>query len=158
MKKIAAAAAAGHWTRATEGAKRKRHTAQPAMARSHGPVKEGIISAAIYLVLATPVALGLALYRSGGWTSLYEYIGIPETLGRISGQFTLLAILLSVLAYLRRRSNIHKFVLLDWRWWMFFAVLLVHPAKPIVNWLGVALVYQYRESRRRAAQTSIGPR
>lgn len=158
MKNIATVAAPENWTRAPEGPKRKRRSVRPAMARSPSPVWEGIISTAIYLAIATPVALGLALYRLGRWTSLYEYIGIPETLGRISAQLTILAILLSVLAYLRRRSNIHKFVLLDWRWWMFFAVLLVHPAKPIINWLGVALVYQYRESRRRAAQTSIGPR
>jgi hypothetical protein len=158
MKKIAATAAPANWTGATEEPKRKRRTAQPAMARFPGPLKEGIISAAIYLVIATPVALGLTLYRLGGWVPFREYIGIPETLGRISAQFTLLAILLSVLAYLRRRSSTQKFVLLDWRWWMFALVLLFHPTKPIVSWLGVGLVYQYRESRRRAVQISVVPR
>lgn len=158
MKKITAGAALRNWTPAVETPKRKRRTAQPPMARSPGPVRDGIISAAIYLAFATPVALGLTLYRLGSWTAFYEFIGIPETLGRISAQFTLLAILLSILAYLRRRSSTPKFVLLDWRWWMFALVLVFHPAKPIVSWLGVALVYQYRESRRRAGQTSISSR
>ncbi len=128
------------------------------MARSPGPVKEGMISAAIYLALATPVALGLALYRLGSWTPFYEYIGIPETLGRISAEFTLLAILLSALAYLRRRSSSFKFVLLDWRWWMLALVFILHPSKPFINWVGVGLIYQYRESRRRTTHASIGPR
>jgi hypothetical protein len=158
MKKMATAAEVGNRTRAAEGPKPVRRIAQPTMARSPGPVKEGIISTAIYLALATPIALGLALYRLGGWRPFYEYIGIPETLGRISAHFTLLAISLSALAYLRRRNGTHKFILLDWRWWMFLPVLLVHPAKPVVSWLGVALIYQYRESRRRATQTSTGPR
>ena len=134
MKKIATAAAPGNWTRAAEGPKRKRRNAQPTMARTLGSVREGIISAAIYVAVATPVALGLTLYRLGGWTPFYEFIGIPETLGRISAQFTLLAVLLSILAYLRRRSGTQRFVLLDWRWWMFGLVLLFHPARPIVSW------------------------
>ena len=83
MKKIATVAAPGNWTRAAEGPKRKRRNAQPTMARTLGSVREGIISAAIYVAVATPVALGLTLYRLGGWTPFYEYIGIPETLGRI---------------------------------------------------------------------------
>ena len=128
------------------------------MARALGSVKEGIISAAIYVAVATPVALGLTLYRSGSWALFYQYVGIPETLGRVSAQFTLLAILLSVLAYLRGRSSTQKFVLLDWRWWMFALVLWFHPTKPIVSWLFVGLIYQYRESRRRAAQTPVSPR
>ena len=81
MKKIAATAAPANWTRAAKGAKRTRGTAQSAVACSLAAVKEGIISAAIYLAVVTPVALGLTLYRLGGWTAFYKYIGIPETLG-----------------------------------------------------------------------------
>jgi hypothetical protein len=128
------------------------------MARTLGSVREGIISAAIYVAVATPVALGLTLYRLGGWTPFYEYIGIPETLGRISAQFTLLAVLLSILAYLRRRSGTQRFVLLDWRWWMFGLVLLFHPARPIVSWMFAGLIYQYRERRRGTTDASIGRR
>jgi hypothetical protein len=156
--KMVTEAVPGVQTRAAEKMKRSRRNAQPAMARSLGSVKEGIISAAIYLALATPVALGLTLYRLGGWTTFYEYIGVPETLGRISAQFTLLAISLSILAYLRRRSSTQSFVLLDWRWWMFALALWFHPTKPIVSWLGVGLIYQYRENRRGTAQTSVNPR
>ena len=128
------------------------------MARPLGSVTEGIISAAIYVAIATPVALGLTLYGLGSWALFHEYVGIPETLGRISAQFTLLAILLSLLAYLRGRTSTQRFVLLDWKWWLFALVLWFHPTKPIVSWLGVGLIYQYRESRRRAAQTSVNPR
>ena len=156
--KMATEAAPGVRTRAAERQKRTRRTAQPVMARSLGAVKEGIISAAIYVALATPVALGLTLYRLGSWALFYKNVGIPETLGRISAQFTVLAILLSVLAYLRGSSSTHSFVLLDWRWWVFALVLWFHPTKPIVSWLGVGLIYQYRESRRRAAQKSENQR
>jgi hypothetical protein len=156
--KMITAAAPGVRTRASEEPRRTRRTAQPAVARFPVPIREGIISAAIYLAVATPVALGLTLHRLGNWALFYDYVGIPETLGRISAQFTLLAILLSVLAYLRRRSGIQRFVLLDWKWWIFAFVLWFHPTRPIVSWLCVVLIYQYRESRRRAAQTSVNPR
>jgi hypothetical protein len=110
-------------------------------------LKDALISAASYVVLASMLQFGLAAYRIGGLRLLYDNVAIPETLGIISAQFTLLAICLYVLAYLRKRSNVHKFILLDWRWWMFALVFLVHPVKPFINWLGSGLIYQYRESR-----------
>jgi hypothetical protein len=156
--KISTAAAPGKWTRTAERLKRTPRTVQSAMARSPGPVTEGIISAAIYVAVATPVALALTLYRLGGWAPFREYIGIPETLGRISAQFTLLAVLLSIVVCLRRRSGTQRFVLLDWRWWMIALALWFHPTKPIVSWLCAGLIYQYRESRRHTSKASIGPR
>jgi hypothetical protein len=150
-------AAPANWTRAAEEPKRRPRTAQPVVTRSPGPVKEAIISTVIYLVIATPIALGLTLYRLGGWTAFYAYIGIPETLGLISAQFMLLAISLSALAYLRPRKSF-KFVLLDWKWWIFAVAFIFHPSKSFIPWLGVSLIYQYRESRRRSAQTVVNPR
>ena len=136
------------------GLNRATHYPQSLIARALGSVKEAFISAGIYVAFATPIDLGFALFRMGGSRQLYENIGIPETLGRISEQLTLLVISLSIVAYQRRRSGTHKFILLDWRCWVIALVLIVLPTKPIVNWLGTGLIYQYRESRKCAVQTS----
>jgi hypothetical protein len=117
--------------------------------------REGLVSAGIFVLLATPANLALTAYRVGGWGALYERLGVPETLGRVSGQFTVFAILLSVLLYLRKRVGTTGFIFWDWKWWAIAIGLCLFPAKPIVNWLGVSLIYQYRERRRRANQASI---
>ncbi len=79
---------------------------------------DGLVSAGIYVLVAIPVDLAFTAYRIGGWTSLSRQLGLPETLGRISAQFTLLVILVSVLAFLRQRAGTVRFVLLDWKWWV----------------------------------------
>ena len=118
-------------------------------------VIDGLISAGIYVLVAIPVDLAFTAYRIGGWTSLFRQLGLPETLGRISAQFTLLVILISVLAFLRQRAGTDRFILLDWKWWVIALALCFLPAKPIVNWLGSSLIYQYRERRRRFTRRLI---
>jgi len=118
-------------------------------------VIDGLVSAGIYVLVAIPVDLALTAYRIGGWTSLFRQLGLPETLGRISAQFTLLAILVSVLAFLRQRAGTARFILLDWKWWVIALVMCALPSRPIVNWIGASLIYQYRERRRRVSQHPI---
>lgn len=127
---------------------------RPLALHDSNAVKEGLISTGIFVLLATPANLALAAYRVGGWATLYEHIGVPETLGRVSGQFTVFAILLSVLLYLRKRVGTTGFIFWDWKWWAIAIGLCLFPAKPIVNWLGVSLICQYREHRRRTNQAS----
>jgi hypothetical protein len=117
-------------------------------------VIDDLVSAGIYVLIAAPVDLAITAYRIGGWTSLSRQLGVPETLGRISVQFTLLVILVSILAYLRQRSGTTRFILLDWKWWIFAIGLCAFPARPVLNWFGACLIYQYREHRRRATEAS----
>lgn len=116
---------------------------------------DGLVSAGIYVLVAIPVDLAFTAYRVGGWTSLFRQLGLPETLGRISAQFTLLVILVSVLAFLRQRAGTACFVLLDWKWWVIVLVLCVLPSRPVVNWIGASLICEYRERRRRVTQHPI---
>jgi hypothetical protein len=120
-------------------------------------VIDGLVSAGIYVLVAIPIDLAFTAYRIGGWTSLFRQLGLPETLGRISAQFTLLVILVSVLSFLRQRAGTVRFILLDWKWWVIALVLCVLPSRPIVNWVGASLIYQYRQRRRRIAQDPIAP-
>jgi hypothetical protein len=115
--------------------------------RVSNPVKEAVACAGIYVLLGTLASFAWAMYRLGGWGPFFEVVGIPETLGRVSAQFTVLAILLSVLAYLRQRAGTTGFILLDWKWWIFAIGLCAFPARAIVNWLGVSLIYQIYQRR-----------
>jgi small-conductance mechanosensitive channel len=120
-------------------------------------VIDGLVSVGIYVLFAIPVDLAFTAYRIGGWTSLSRQLGLPETLGLISAQFTLLVILVSVLAFLRSRVGTVRFVLLDWKWWVIALVVCALPTKPILNWVGASLIYQYRQRRRRMAQDPTAP-
>jgi hypothetical protein len=130
---------------------------KPTLTSASNSVIDGLVSAGIYVLFAIPVDLAFTAYRIGGWTSLSRQIGLPETLGRISAQFSLLVILVSVLAFLRNRVGTVRFVLLDWKWWVIALVVCALPTKPIVNWVGASLIYQYRQRRRRMAQDPIAP-
>ena len=130
-------------------------SSQPSLRSASNAVIDGLVSAGIYVLIALPVDLAFTAYRIGGWTSLFRQLGVPETLGRVSAQFTLLVILVSVLAFLRQRLGTVRFILLDWKWWVVALALCFLPARPIVNWLGASMIYQFRERRRRATQHSI---
>ena len=137
-------------------ARRVKTAPRQAALRASNTVKEGVVCAGIYVLLASLASFAWAAHQLGGWRSFVEIVGIPETLGRISAQFTVLAILLSLLAYLRQRSGTTGFILLDWKWWMFTIGLCAFPARPIVNWLGASLIYQiyqYREHGRRTPKS-----
>ena len=128
---------------------------EPAMRSASNALIDGLVSAGIYVLVAIPVDLAFTAYRIGGWASLFRQLGLPETLGRISAQFTLLVILVSVLAFLRQRAGTVRFILLDWKWWAIALALCFLPAKPIVNWLGSSLIHQYRKRRRRFSRRLI---
>jgi hypothetical protein len=134
-------------------ARRVKNAPRPAVLRASNPVKEGCVCAGIYVLLGTLTSFAWAVYQLGGWRPFLEIVGIPETLGRVSAQFTVLAILLSIFGYLRQRSGTTGFILLDWKWWIFAISLCAFPARPIVNWLGASLIcqiYKYREYAKRA--------
>jgi hypothetical protein len=131
-------------------ARRVKSDSRPSALRASNPIKEGVVCAGIYVLLGTLASFAWAAHQLGGWRSFFQIVGIPETLGRVSAQFTVLAILLSIFAYLRHRSGTTGFILLDWKWWIFAIGLCAFPARPIVNWLGASLIYQYREYGRRA--------
>jgi hypothetical protein len=133
-------------------ARRAKSASRPTALRASNPVKEGVVCAGIYVVLGTLVSFTWAAHQLGGWMSFFEIVGIPETLGRVSAQFTVLAILLSLLSYLRQRGGTIGIILRDWKWWIFTIILCAFPARPVVNWLGASLIYQtyqYRDHRRR---------
>jgi hypothetical protein len=135
--------------------RRAKTSHEPSSRSASNAVADGLVSAGIYVLVAIPVDLAFTVYRIGGWTSFFRQVGLPETLGRISAQFTLLVILISVLAFLRQRAGTDRFILLDWKWWVIALALCFLPAKPIVNWLGSSLIYQYRERRRRFTRRLI---
>ena len=147
----------GSGIRLAADAKRVKTSSQPSLRFAFKPVIDGLVSAGIYVLFAIPVDLAFTAYRIGGWTSLFRQLGLPETLGRISAQFTLLVILVSVMAFLRQRAGTARFILLDWKWWVIALVVCALPTKPIVNWVGASLIYQYRQRRRRMAQDPIAP-
>lgn len=130
-------------------------SSQRSLRAALNPVMGGIASAGIYVLIAVPVDLAFTAYRIGGWTSLMSQIGVPETLGKISAQFTLLVIMVSVLAFLRKYAGTVHSVFLDWKWWTIALVMFVLPSRPIVNWVGASLIYQYRERRQRVARHPI---
>src|ERR1700675_2043742 len=108
----------GSGIRLAADAKRVKTSSQPSLRFAFKPVIDGLVSAGIYVLVAIPVDLAFTAYRIGGWTSLFRQLGLPETLGRISAQFTLLVILVSVMAFLRQRAGTARFILLDWKWWV----------------------------------------
>ncbi len=148
----------GSEIRVATGSRRAKASYEPALRSASNAVIDGLVSAGIYVLVAIPVDLAFTAYRIGGWTSLFRQLGLPETLGRISAQFTLLVILVSVLAFLRQRAGTARFILLDWKWWVIALALYFLPARPIVNWIGASLIYQYRERRRRVTQHPIASR
>jgi hypothetical protein len=132
--------------------RRVKNAPRPAVLRASNPIKEGVACAGIYVILGSLASFAWAAHQLGGWRSFFEIVGIPETLGRLSAQFTVLAFLLSLFAYLRQRGGTIGFILLDWKWWIFTIGLCAFPARPVVNWLGASLIYQiyqYREYGRR---------
>jgi len=132
---------------------RVKNVFRPSARRVPNPLKEALICAGIFVLLGTLFEFALARYQMGSWSSLFEIVGVPETLGRVSAQFTVLAILLSIFASLRKRAGTTRLILLDWKWWIFAIGLCAFPARLIMNWLGVSLIYQiylYREHGRRA--------
>jgi hypothetical protein len=138
--------------------RRAKTSYEPSLRSASNALIDGLVSAGIYVLVAIPVDLAFTAYRIGGWTSLFRQLGLPETLGRISAQFTLLVILVSVLAFLRQRAGTARFILLDWKWWVIALALYFLPARPIVNWIGASLIYQSRERRRRVTQRAIASR
>jgi len=60
------------------------------------------------------------------------------------GQFTVLGIALSAVAFYRGRKNVTYFILLDWRWWLVCGLFSILPNKAVLPWLWVGLIYQSR--------------
>src|ERR1700688_746542 len=92
--------------------RRVKPPSHPSLRSASNAVIDGLVSAGIYVLVAIPVDLAFTAYRIRGWTSLFRQLGLPETLGRISAQFTLLVIMVSIFAFLRQRAGTVRFILL----------------------------------------------
>ncbi len=110
-------------------------------------VREALTACAIWALITLLWVFDPASLQSG-------YIIDIVTLLAIAGRFTFFAILLTLFAWMRNRANITSLFLEDWRFWAFALALVMLPAgKPLLGWLWVCVIYQYRLDKRRQRQT-----
>jgi|SRR6266481_4208404 len=117
---------------------------QPSGVFKLSSVAEGFLCSGIWAALSTVLAIGFAL-----WTYRAHLEGVLEVdwasfVGRTVGQFLLMAVLLSVVVFFRRRKNVRSFILLDWRWWLVCLLHSLNPQKPVMAWLWIGFIYQAR--------------
>jgi len=65
-------------------------------------------------------------------------------IGATIGQFLLTALVLSSVAFYRRRNNVTRFILLDWRWWLACLIIGGIKKENMLPWLWVGLIYHVR--------------
>jgi hypothetical protein len=109
-----------------------------------GSVKEGFICAGIWAVLAALLIAGAALWVEHAHPEQGTSVDWARFTGGMVGQFLVMAVLLSSVVYFRRRRNVTRFVLLDWRWWLACLIIGALKKENILPWLWVGLIYQVR--------------
>jgi hypothetical protein len=123
------------------------NTVQPSGGPSKGSsVKEGSICAGIWAVLAACVVVGPRLWvehahPERGTLTAEDWAHFT---GSMLGQSLLLAIVLSSVVFYRRRNNVTRFILLDWRWWLACLIIGAIQKENTLSWLWVGLIYQVR--------------
>lgn len=106
-------------------------------------IKEGFLCAAIWAVLAASAAILPRLWAEHAHPEqgTYEW---SVFIAVMVGQFLVMAVVLSTVVYFRRRKNVTRFILLDWRWWLACATIGWIQNKNMLPWLWVGLIYQVR--------------
>jgi hypothetical protein len=112
-------------------------------------IKEGFICAGIYAVMAVVMSSGFRNWGEHPKIQVTEVMPAEHSghfIGYAVGQIILMGLVLSYIIFCRRRKNVTHFILLDWRWLVVCLVLYLLPWKPIMPWLWVGLIYQWRLS------------
>jgi len=107
-------------------------------------IKEGSICAGIWAVLAALLIVGPRLW----FEHVHPEQGTADDWARFTGamigEFLVMAVVLSSVVYFRRRKNVTRFILLDWRWWLACVIIGAIQKQNILPWLWVGLIYQVR--------------
>jgi hypothetical protein len=109
-------------------------------------IKEGSICAGIWAVLAAVLVAGPRLWvehahPERGTLGAEDWAHFT---GATIGQFLLMAIVMSSVVFYRRRKNVTRFILLDWRWWLACLIIGALKKENMLPWLWVGLIYQVR--------------
>jgi hypothetical protein len=109
-------------------------------------IKEGFICAVIWAMLAASAVVGPRLWvehahPERGTISADDWTNFVAA---TAGQFLVMAVVLSTVVYYRRRKNVTRFILLDWRWWLACVITGGIQKQNALPWLWVGLIYQVR--------------
>ncbi len=107
-------------------------------------IREGSICAGIWAVLAALLIVGAALWTEHAHPEQGASVDWARFTGAMAGQFLVMALVLSSVVFYRRRKNVTRFILLDWRWWLACLILTAIQKQNTLPWLWVGLIYQVR--------------